>query len=95
MRVLSTVLVSVTWAYLILLIMRMVMSWVFVFAPNYRPAGMVAAGLELAFSATDPPLRLLRRLIPPLRVGNFALDLAFIVLFVVLYALIIVWRSLG
>ena len=37
---------------------------------------------EFVYTLTDPPLRLLRRLIPPLRVGNVAFDLGFLVLFI-------------
>ena len=68
--------------------MRFIIDWVMVFARNWRPSGVVAAVLELAYSATDPPLRLLRRLIPPLRLGSFALDIAFLLLFIVCYVLI-------
>ena len=50
----------------------------------------MAAVLELAYSVTDPPLRALRRVIPPLRLGNVAVDLAFIVLFIAAYVLIAV-----
>ena len=48
--------------------------------------------LELAYSATDPPLKLLRRLIPPLRIGNISLDLGFIVLF---FAVTILMQVVG
>ena len=42
----------------------------------------MAAVLEIVYSVTDPPLRALRKIIPPLRLGSsgIALDLAFIVL---------------
>jgi len=76
------------WAFLGLLFVRFIIDWVMVFARNWRPSGVVAAVLELASSATDPPLRLLRRLIPPLRLGSFALDIAFLLLFIVCYVLI-------
>ena len=43
---------------------------------------------ELVFTATDPPLRLLRRVIPTVRIGSVALDLSFMVLFfVVIFAM--------
>ena len=69
--------------FLALLFVRFIIDWVMVFARDWRPTGVVAAVLELAYSATDPPLKALRRLIPPLRLGSFSLDLAFIVLFIV------------
>jgi YggT family protein len=43
----------------------------------------VAAALELAYSVTDPPLKALRKVIPPLRIGQVSLDLGFIILFIV------------
>ena len=88
MHVVAAVAVYVVWAFLALLFVRFIIDWVMVFARNWRPSGVVAAVLELAYSATDPPLRLLRRLIPPLRLGSFALDIAFLLLFIVCYVLI-------
>lgn len=73
--------------FLLCLIARVVISWVMVFAPRWRPTGVVAAGLELVYSATDPPVRALRRVIPPLRVGNVSFDLGFVLLFVAVYIL--------
>lgn len=90
MHVVAAVAVYVLWAFIALLFVRFIIDWVMVFARNWRPSGAAAAVLELAYSATDPPLRLLRRLIPPLRLGSFALDIAFILLFIVCYALIAV-----
>ena len=90
MHVVAAVAVYVLWAFIALLFVRFIIDWVMVFARNWRPSGAAAAVLELAYSATDPPLRLLRRLIPPLRLGSFALDIAFILLFIVCYVLIAV-----
>ena len=73
--------------FLLLLIARFVMDWVMQLARSWRPAGLVAAGLEVVYSATDPPLKLLRRLIPPLRLGGISIDLGFIVLFFVVLVL--------
>jgi YggT family protein len=96
MHALATTLIDLTWAYIAVLLLRMVMSWVFAFAPNYRATGTMAMLLEVAFTLTDPPLRFLRRLIPPLRIGNIGIDLAFIVVIAVLYALArVVWPTIG
>lgn len=74
--------------FFILLIARLVFEYVMMFARSWRPNGVVAAGLEVVYSVTDPPLKALRRLIPPLRLGNFSIDLGFMVLlFVVLILL--------
>jgi YggT family protein len=69
--------------FLLLLLFRLIMEYVFLLARSYRPAGPVAAVLELAYSVTDPPLKALRRVLPPLRLGSISLDLGFIVLFIV------------
>jgi YggT family protein len=74
--------------FLGLMFVRLIMSYVMMFARNFRPTGFVAALLELTFTVTDPPLRALRRVIPPLRLGNYSLDLSCIVLLITAYVLI-------
>jgi YggT family protein len=80
--------IYVLWIFVGLMLVRLVMDWVMVFSRNFRPSGVLAATLELAYSVTDPPIRALRRVIPPLRLGNAAVDLAFIVLIITAYVLI-------
>ncbi|HWC35773.1 MAG TPA: YggT family protein [Mycobacteriales bacterium] len=82
--------IYVLWVLVGLLFVRLVMDYVMMFARSYRPTGLVAAALELAYSATDPPLKALRRVIPPLRLGRVSLDLSFMVLFFAAYALIVI-----
>ena len=83
MRVVADVVYFALLVFLLLLIFRLIMEYVFLLARSYRPAGLVAAALELAYSVTDPPLKFLRRFIPPLRIGQVSLDLGFIILFIV------------
>ncbi len=83
MGVVADVIYFVLLVFLLLLIFRLIMEYVFLLARSYRPAGLVAAALELAYSVTDPPLKALRRVIPPLRIGQVSLDLGFIILFIV------------
>jgi len=54
---------------------------------RWQPGRGASAALESVWSVTDPPLKALRRVIPPLRIGNVSLDLAFIVLLVILFVL--------
>jgi YggT family protein len=82
-RVVADVVYFALLVFLLLLIFRLIMEYVFLLARSYRPAGLVAAALELAYSVTDPPLKALRRVIPPLRIGQVSLDLGFIILFIV------------
>lgn len=74
--------------FLLVLIFRLIMDYVFMFARSYEPKGPMLVVLEATYSVTDPPLKLLRRYIPPLRLGGIALDLSFIVLFAIVYLLI-------
>lgn len=73
--------------FFILLIARLVFDYVMMFARSWRPSGVAAAGLEVVYSVTDPPLKALRRVIPPLRLGNFSIDLGFMVLLFAVYLL--------
>ena len=76
------VLVYVLYLYLVILIGRMIFSWVQAFARDWRPTGFVLVLAEVIFTLTDPPLKFLRRFIPTLRIGMVALDLSFMVLFI-------------
>jgi YggT family protein len=73
--------------FLLLLIGRLILSWVQAFARDWRPKGAVLVIAEVVFTATDPPLRFLRRYIPTLRLGTVALDLSFMLLFLVVLVL--------
>jgi YggT family protein len=74
-------------AYLVLLIARMIFSWIQVYARSWSPSGILLVVAEGVYSATDPPLRFLRRYIPTVRLGSVALDLSFMLLFLVVYVL--------
>ena len=74
-------------AYLVLLIARMIFSWIQVYAKSWSPSGVLLVVAEGVYSATDPPLRFLRRYIPTVRLGSVALDLSFMLLFLVVYVL--------
>jgi YggT family protein len=71
--------------FLILLFIRWIAELI-LGVGRVRPAGWALPILEITYTVTDPPLRFLRRLIPPLRVGNVPIDLAWIVLVIALYA---------
>jgi YggT family protein len=85
---LKEVLVYVLTIYLVVLVGRMIFSWVQVFARDWRPSGILLVIAEGIFTITDPPLKFLRRFIPTLRLGMMALDLSFMVLFFVILILL-------
>ncbi len=73
------ILLSLLYSLQLLLFFRLIMEYVFAFKRSFRPSGALAVALELTYTVTDPPLKAVRRYLPPLRLGNFALDLSFIV----------------
>jgi YggT family protein len=77
------ILAFVVFLYLVLLFARLVIGWVQVFSRDWRPSGPLVVALEVVYSATDPPLNALRRVIPPLTIGSIRLDLGFMILFLV------------
>lgn len=85
----GSVLATILWLYLFVLIARLVLEYVQFFARDWRPRGAVLVVVEAIYTVTDPPLRLLRKAIPPLRLGGVALDLSFIVLFIAIQLLIV------
>ena len=74
--------------YLVLLIGRMIFSWIQQFSRDWKPSGIVLVLAEACFTPTDPPLRFLRRYIPTVRLGSVALDLSFMLLFLAIIVLL-------
>ena len=66
--------------YVLILIARLVLEYISIFARDWRPRGPVLLLSETVFTLTDPPLKAIRRVIPNLRIGSVSLDLSFIVL---------------
>jgi YggT family protein len=75
------------YVYILLILARLVVDWTRQFARKWRPVGAAAVGLEMVYVATDPPIRLLRRLVPPLQLGTVSLDLSVIILLIVVVVL--------
>ena len=88
MQYLREVLTYVLTIYLVILVGRMIFGWIQVFSRDWRPTGIVLVLAEAIFTVTDPPLKFLHRFIPPLRLGRVAMDLSFMVLFIVVLILL-------
>ncbi|MGH1562693.1 YggT family protein [Mumia sp. DW29H23] len=80
----------VLWACILLLLARFVIDWVQVLSRSWQPKGFVLVICEAIYSVTDPPMRAVRRVIPPVRFGGMALDLSPMVLLIGLYLLQII-----
>ena len=93
MSLVGEILYTVLLVFFLLLIFRLIMDYVFMLARGFRPQGLLAMALELAYTATDPPLKAVRRVLPPLRIGSVSLDLGFTVVLFVTYILMRVVQS--
>jgi YggT family protein len=82
------------WIFIGLMWVRFVVDWVQVFARSWSPTGILLIALEVVYSVTDPPIKALRKVIPPLRIGQIAIDLSFIIVMIVAYLLLSVVGSL-
>jgi YggT family protein len=82
LHAIGALLVLLLWLFFVLLIGRLVLDYIQMFARSWRPHGPVLVIAEIVYTITDPPLKLLRRFIPPLRIGGVALDLSFLVLII-------------
>jgi YggT family protein len=87
--IVGTVLSALLYFFLLFLIGRLILETLQSFSRSWRPTGAVLILAEATYTVTDPPLKLLRRFIPPVRLGNVALDVSFTVLFLVVWVMII------
>jgi YggT family protein len=76
------VLAYVLLAFFLMLVARFVLSLIVMFAPQWHPKGPLLLLFELVYSVTDPFLRPLRRILPPIGAGGIRIDLSMLMLFV-------------
>ena len=81
------------WFYILFVLACLVADWVQMFARSWAPRGPVLVLMEVIYTATDPPIRLFRRFIPPLRLGGASLDLSVIFVLLICYVLSFVNRQ--
>jgi YggT family protein len=78
----------ILWLYLLLLIGRLIIDMLQNYSRSWTPTGLLARVAEVIFTVTDPPRRLLRRYLRPVRLGSVALDLSYTLLFLVIIVLL-------
>ena len=89
MTIVGQLIYLLLWLFFVLLIGRLVLDYIQMFARSWRPTGFLLVVAEIIYTITDPPLKALRRVIPPIRMGSVSLDLSFLVL------VILIWIGLG
>jgi YggT family protein len=90
---LRSALVWVLQIFLISLFARVILDYIRMFSPSWRPRGIILAIAEFVYAITDPVMKFVRRFIPPLRLGPVAIDISFILIFIVVQLLISVARG--
>ena len=93
MQVVFLVLYIILYVFFGMLWIRFVTDWVQVFARSWSPRGPLLFVLEIVYSTTDPPIKALRRVIPPLRLGQISLDLSFLIVMICTYVLLTITRG--
>jgi YggT family protein len=91
---LGSIIDTILFIFLALMLIRLVVDWVQIFARSWTPKGPVLFVLEIVYSITDPPIMFVRRFVPPLRIGSIALDTSFLIVLVVVYLLQILNRMI-
>lgn len=94
MSTLGQVLSFALWLYWLLFLARIIFDLVQIFARGWSPRGIVLVIAEFVYTLTDPPLRVVRKVIPPLRLGDVQFDLAFLIVLIALQILISITASL-
>ncbi len=87
MAAVGSIIYFALWVAVLILIARFVLDWVQMLARQWRPRGLVAVLCEGIYSVTDPPLRAVRGVIPPMRLGAVMLDLSPMILLIGIFIL--------
>lgn len=87
MSLLGSAIYLVLRIFILILIARIVIEMIQSFSRNFQPPRWFIYIAEPLFVITDPPVKALRRVIPPLKLGGVALDMSVIVLFIILTVL--------
>ena len=94
MLLVGSIIDTILFIFLALMLIRLVVDWVQIFARSWTPTGPVLFVLEIVYTITDPPILFVRRFVPPLRIGSVALDTSFLIVLVVVYLLQILNRMI-
>lgn len=94
LSLIGQIIYAVLFTFIVLLFVRLIVDWIQMFARQWTPRGPVLLVLEGVYSVTDPPVKALRKVLPPLRLGGVAIDLSFVALLLICYILLSLNRSL-
>jgi YggT family protein len=81
--------------YVFVLLTRLILDWIPFFNREWRPRGAGLVAAEIVYTVTDPPIRMFRRFIPPLRIGAIAIDFGFALTMLLCFILLSVTRTIA
>lgn len=91
--IIATVIYVALTIFFVLMWARFILDLARTFARQWRPRGLGLVAAEAVFVVTDPPIKAVRRVVPPLRVGGASLDFAWSI--VMLACIILISVALG
>jgi len=91
--VIAQILNALVLIFVLILLVRLILDWVPMFNREWRPRGAGLIAAEIVYTVTDPPIKLFRRFIPPLRVGGIAIDFAFALTMLLCFVLLGITRA--
>jgi len=91
--VIAQILNALVLIFVLVLLVRLILDWVPMFNREWRPRGAGLVAAEIVYTVTDPPIKLFRRFIPPLRVGGIAIDFAFALTMLLCFVLLGITRA--
>lgn len=91
--VIATIIYIALTIFFIMMWARFILDLVRSFARQWRPRGLGLVLAEAVFVVTDPPIKAVRRVVPPLRIGGAAIDFAWSI--VMLACIILISVALG
>lgn len=94
-RLIAAVLNALLFLYVMVLLARLVLEYIPMFNRGWRPKGAGLIAAEVVFTVTDPPIKLFRRFIPPLRIGGIAIDFGFSLTMLLVFVLMGVTSALA
>ena len=78
MHVAGMIILTLLQFYFMLMVARMVLSWVTVLAPNFTPERALVVLFEVVYTLTDPPIRFFSRFLPNVHTAGVSFSLGFL-----------------
>jgi len=88
--IIATIVFVALVVFIALMWLRLILDWVRALRPNWRPTGPLLVVAEVCFTITDPPVRLVRRVVKPIAVGGARLDFAWSIVLILALVLLYV-----